>query len=174
MRWAALPPSLLLLWFFFASSTGPTAPEPSNRVAAKRAASCEEFTRKLGELFLYDGVEVILATVPDPLTSGLSYSFDLQVDAIQRALAQARYTLERFWLPWSQAPDSGTNCYGYPGFLLGTRAPADGGKGVPEQILVLLVGETPTAGINIAQMHCAKNVLSKADGKIPPNNFDRA
>jgi hypothetical protein len=51
-------------------------------------------------------VRILLATVSDPMDSGLAHLFDRQVAAIQRALERAGYVLDRFTLPWSDKPDN--------------------------------------------------------------------
>src|SRR3954471_13723172 len=46
-------------------------------------------------------VKFIIATVPDPMDSRLDYTYDRNLDGIQRGLGPSRYTLDRFWLPWT-------------------------------------------------------------------------
>ena len=45
-------------------------------------------------------VDSIIATLPDPIESGLSDKLDDQIDAIQRAAESQGYVLDRFKLPW--------------------------------------------------------------------------
>jgi hypothetical protein len=97
-------------------------------------------------------VRFLIATVPDPLDSHLANNFDRALEAIQEAMADGEYTLTRWFLPWpspraarsSASPDSTP-----PG--LHRRSP---GTLVfeldhpPNHLLVVfLVGETPTTGI---------------------------
>src|SRR5690242_8182602 len=47
-----------------------------------------------------DRVETLIATVPDPLGSGLDYQFDLVTGAIQAAAGAVGYSFATSWLPW--------------------------------------------------------------------------
>jgi len=93
-----------------------------------------------------DKVETLIATVPDPLASGLDYQFDLAVSAIQLAAGAVQYSLATSWLPWRASADGegaarGVACArAEPGALIfRTRRFV---------LLVFLVGETPTAGVH--------------------------
>ena len=46
-------------------------------------------------------VDLVIATVPDPVSSRLPYFFDSIVESIERAAEASGYTLDRFALPWS-------------------------------------------------------------------------
>ena len=97
----------------------------------------------------------IIATVPDPQTTHLRLEFDRANDGIEQAAADAHYFFRRYWLPWStdparqfddresqQAEDKAiTRKSGFPGFLL-----FDNREG--ESLIVFLVGEKPTDGVN--------------------------
>jgi hypothetical protein len=92
-------------------------------------------------------IRFLIATVPDPTDSGFGYLFDQVVEAVQRALEVDNYVLDRGWLPWTRSVRGGATGGSdvrlherHPGVIL-FRAP-------PNRLLVLcLVGETPTAGI---------------------------
>src|SRR5580700_780832 len=110
-------------------------------------------------------VDSIIATLPDPIESGLSDKLDDQIDAIQRAAESQGYVLDRFKLPWptpgeraakggeaeiDQSEDSGpatgetahSGQRSEPGVLLFR----DGHT--RRALVVFLVGETPTSGIH--------------------------
>jgi len=114
-------------------------------------------------------VDSIIATLPDPIESGLSDKLDDEIDAIQRAAESQGYVLDRFKLPWptpgeraekgeeaeiDQSEDTGpatgetTERGGKraqrsePGVLLFR----DGHT--RRALVVFLVGETPTSGIH--------------------------
>ncbi|MDR3636035.1 MAG: hypothetical protein P4L84_19690 [Isosphaeraceae bacterium] len=44
--------------------------------------------------------EFLIALVPDPIDSRLSYRFDAIVDDVQMAVESLGWNLDRFWLPW--------------------------------------------------------------------------
>jgi hypothetical protein len=108
-------------------------------------------------------IDVIIATVPDPIDSGLGYFFDTHVEALRLGAEEMRhlrpspsYYRDRSWLPWddreppSQHQTASAECRGStPGLMLfrGTSAaPGDGA------LALLLVGETPTTGLHVAAM----------------------
>ena len=96
----------------------------------------------------------LIAGVPDPVDSGFAYMFDQLIEALQRALSVDDFIIDRAWLPW-QAP-TGTAPprlparmhEKHPGMIL-FRSTRRGEGGEPKQLLaLLLVGETPTAGLH--------------------------
>src|SRR5882724_12053283 len=67
-------------------------------------------------------VQPIVLTVPDPQVTDLKYEFDRAIDSVSRAIEDAGYVRDRFYLPWSQ-PESDksgdASCQGkLPGLLL--------------------------------------------------------
>lgn len=118
-------------------------------------------------------VEAMIALVPDPIHTHLALTFDRTVDTIQQALQDAPamdntdgwvYTSQ--WLPWDPMPyqaaedpidrtnartfDHGSECA--PGVLIFHDFQASR----PSRFLVvLLVGESPTGGINERQFENA-------------------
>ncbi|HYL59618.1 MAG TPA: hypothetical protein VEU51_12155 [Candidatus Acidoferrales bacterium] len=118
-------------------------------------------------------VDSIIAVLPDPVESALGDQFDNFLDAIQRALADTSYVLDRFNNPWplpataakSLGDDKNPSCTGAdtdptkpqyacePGMMLFRRA-AD-----HKLMVVFLVGETPTRGIHKSAF---KNALEQA------------
>src|SRR5262245_53198893 len=47
-------------------------------------------------------LEFLVATLPDPVESQLSYLFDRNLDAIQRAIESDDYVLDRYDFPWQE------------------------------------------------------------------------
>jgi hypothetical protein len=114
-------------------------------------------------------ITTLIATISDPKESRLSYDFDLGLEAIQRAIESEGYTLDRSRLPWldadaggapsgiaaTGASPTGTLVRGrhqrQPGTILFRidRSPPAAGRPAPPQelLLLLIVGETPTWGI---------------------------
>ena len=113
-------------------------------------------------------LDFVIATVPDPITSPLPYLFDSSLESIRRAARAADFVLDRSYLPWhsnrqgSAEARGGRSWYTEPGVLLFRRrrnnaglndakpastAPATKPAKI-DLLAVLLVGETPTAGIH--------------------------
>jgi len=103
-------------------------------------------------------IHSILVTIPDPENSHFAYMYDRQVEAIKRAADENGFLLDRYWTPWDAASKRLTagnqkesdlerdekerRKRTEPGLLLFR-------KGYERELLVvLLVGESPTAGIN--------------------------
>ena len=110
-----------------------------------------------------DSVDAMIATVADPIDSGLGYHFDTTLQALRLGLehqgareeADPALLRDRSWLPWRDADASGAQraesaeCrQTTPGLMLfrGGRATS------PRVRLLLLVGETPTAGLHSTAM----------------------
>lgn len=114
-------------------------------------------------------LDFMIATVPDPVDSRLPQMFDAAIDSIQRAFEADRYVLDRFDLAWSEPASESANSSSSPAAepqvpryrrepsLLLFRQPADPDNGQIEGrlLLVFLVGETPTSGLQKAAMASA-------------------
>ena len=106
-------------------------------------------------------LDFMIATVPDPVDSRLAYFFDASIDSIQRAFETDNYVLDRFDLPWPQTSGAGSGTgadtarrYRHdPGLLLFRNPRAH------KLLLVFLVGETPTSGLD-------KSVMTAALGQL--------
>jgi len=106
----------------------------------------------------------LIVTLPDPVESHFPYVFDQTLEAVQRALESEGYVIDRFWLPWKTPAAKGTDLRlheRHPGTLL-FRGPAAANVDEPKRnlLLVLLVGETPTAGLRPAVFRRAVEVIS--------------
>jgi hypothetical protein len=105
------------------------------------------------------GIELrfLIATVPDPATSGFGQYFDHTVEAIQRALETQGYVIDRAWMPWPQpgAPAPAGRPYEkQPGLVLFRHiaglgdGPSDDPARARRFLVLFLVGESATAGIH--------------------------
>ncbi len=120
-------------------------------------------------------VQVILATIPDPVASHFSLYFDRDIEALEAAAANSGFAISQFWLPWesAEAPSPGATESSRlaenkakaqePGVLVFHR-------GDRKRLFIFLVGETPTTGIDRVQFAHAlgymKQVIEKpATGK---------
>ncbi len=111
-------------------------------------------------------LEFMVATLPDPKESRLSYLFDRNLEAIQRAIEAAGYVFDRYDFPWlEKANGNGKAGERQPGVILFrstslnivTRCPSDDPReqmiekvtAPSGRLLVLfVVGETPTSGVD--------------------------
>ncbi|HWM93925.1 MAG TPA: hypothetical protein VN493_24420 [Thermoanaerobaculia bacterium] len=97
----------------------------------------------------------MIALVPDPRDSYLSYRFDEAVAAIQGAYAEQGFLSDRLWIPWEAQQDKPAErpYRQSPGVLLFRRP--------PRLEAVFLVGESPKTGIQKGAFHKAL-VLARA------------
>jgi hypothetical protein len=105
-------------------------------------------------------LRIVIATVPDPDATQMPAEFDRDIEAIQHAAAVLQYNYTRFWLPWrtgtagnKEAGDAEAEAHrrDEPGILCfrkNDQRLANSG----ERLFVLLVGETPTSGVNRLQL----------------------
>jgi hypothetical protein len=129
----------------------------------------------------------VIATVPDPVHTHMSLTFDRTIEAIQKAAQQSGYLFSRATMPWQleTPPDSSDlkvrlaqHVYQghkeeYPGLMifrkaplaeavLGIRSASAGNSDLPVQanaLFVLVVGETPTGGIHKDQYRNALRII---------------
>ena len=135
-------------------------------------------------------LKVLIATVPDPELTHMALSFDRYIESITWAVADGdggaeRYSFEGFWFPWRVDDKEETDLekrkaaqadqekrLAKPGLLLFR------GQTKPDRLLlVFLVGETPTSGINRIAFHnawnYATNLKNKNLGICPPDAGDQ-
>jgi len=129
----------------------------------------------------YD-LQFLVATLPDPVTTRLSLSFDRSVEAIGAAAQRCGFYFDHYWLPWqaSGAAQAGGDTsqdlrvnqildqfrLAQPGVMIfkatpGTDTPCvSNPSGAKEHLLyVFLVSESPTTGISKTQF---RNAVSYA------------
>lgn len=107
-------------------------------------------------------VSLLLATVPEP-----RLGFDGTVEAVTAALGEAGHTLARYNLPWGSGKDrDGAACASeLPGRALFLRSLPDGRRSL---LLLYLVGESPTAGINRRAFTRALEEVEALRELLPP------
>src|SRR5215831_7252525 len=120
------------------------------------------------------GVRFLLATLPDPVDTHLAIDFDRGIESVQNAASTAGYSFDRYWIPWREntyAPTADPAIRekqeterrereSNPGLLL-----FRGADNRPD-LVVLLIGETPTAGINASQFMAAMKFIGER--KVDP------
>lgn len=115
-------------------------------------------------------IEAVIATVPDPTESGLSYQFEVALRSLSRGvespLGQGAFHRDRSWLPWddrgvdaSKRRDSEECRNSLPGVLLFRGE----GQEDPRLFVLLLVGESPTSGLRQWPMLQALSLQAKMD-----------
>jgi hypothetical protein len=110
----------------------------------------------------------LIATVPDPLDSGFAHEFDQVVEALQRALEADDYVIDRAWIPWRRA-QSGQKVTSrlherHPGLVLFRTDKPQEGDSRQRLLALLLVGESPTAGIHKIAFHNAVRLIHSCPG----------
>jgi hypothetical protein len=144
------------------------------------------------------GITLMIATVPDPAHTHLSLQFDRSLEAIQQAAQDEHYIYDSSWLPWQSANTqyssladqiaaeaaaaSRENC---PGVILFRRnatgalpdncVPSVGASSFSPVyecgLMMFIVGERPTSGININQW---ANALQWIREHASPGRRDKA
>ncbi len=129
-------------------------------------------------------VDILIATMPDPVETHLSLFFDRTMDALQQALIREGYLFAGATLPWDSKQHTESSDWrirrGQLGFensreetpgLLIYRKPASPDGTVASPLFVLIVGETPTTGIHKDQFLKALDYFNcwsgDPQGKIP-------
>jgi len=160
------------------------SPSPSMRVDLKNPAdilgclgdaSCLAQLRQLFGVRDDDRVDCLLATVPDPYHTRLALFTDDAIDGIWKGASASGWQFSTQWLPWNDTVDSKEGDpasrakqreeireqEAQPGVLVFRRAErqevaALEASRAPAVLLVFVVGETPTAGVNPAQFQIAR------------------
>ncbi len=103
-------------------------------------------------------LEYMMVLVADPVESGLAADFDLELRAVQSALADASYQLDRNWLPWTQSKALDEKAYQDAAGMLLFRRTGNDRRG--SLLAVFLVGETPKQGIHKRAFHSAVSFIA--------------
>jgi hypothetical protein len=118
----------------------------------------------------------VIATVPNPVQTHLPLLFDRSVEAIQQAVQDEGYTYDGSWFPWDDtAKDHDSSSdeelakalkekqHRQPGVLVFRRGldhPVEQRQPYSGGLIVFLVGEQPTGGIDDAQFEAALQWLT--------------
>lgn len=133
-------------------------------------------------VFPEQNIRALIATVPDPLHTRMAIETDRYLDAIQQAAFRSGWELATQWLPWTikaeaaQRPESKDSSAGtfdvekLPGLLV-FRPHFEPYKNVNRLLLVFVVGETPTAGVNGFQFQLARETLTRLGSDEPTTLF---
>lgn len=128
-----------------------------------------------------DRISFIIATLPNPDNPSLRYEFDRDSDSIQLAFSHENYFLAKSYLPWTEQPAAkgestgGTDPpppdhSGRLGTMLFRRFDdeSDDHKHPAHDSLmvVFVVGETPTEGVDVAALGSALDQVARLRGWI--------
>ena len=114
----------------------------------------------------------LIALVPDPVATERSDAFDSALEGVEEAVAggvpvaggatTVSYVRDHYWIPWSGSDEKkAKRCWlKHPGVLL--YRPAGDPRAHPA-FLVLLVGETPTWGVQRDQLEAAIQLVVRDD-----------
>jgi hypothetical protein len=123
-------------------------------------------------------IRALIATVPDPLHTRMALETDRYFDAIQQAAFQAGWELATQWVPWTvkaeadqksdsvDAPPYLFDIEKLPGLLV-FRRHFEPYKNNNRLLLVFVVGETPTAGVNGFQFQLARLTMTRLGSDQP-------
>ncbi|MFL6353076.1 MAG: hypothetical protein ACJ74Z_14680 [Bryobacteraceae bacterium] len=131
--------------------------------------------------FPEQNIHTLIATAPDPLHTRMAIETDRYLDAIQQAAFRSDWELATQWLPWTaeakaapktDSKDSSPTAFDterLPGLLV-FRPHFVPYINPDSLLLVFVVGETPTAGINGFQFQLARQTLTRL-GSYRPNTL---
>ena len=161
-----------------ANTASSPAPAPSLTKEATNEDNWQEFLcsylnpkQASGKYCLPDQVlpktEYLIAGVPDPEATSIPATFDVMVEAMIGAAAAENWRYDRHWLPWGQdkkgdkptsSPSSPSVANDEPGLMLFRKQ--------DQLLLVFLVGETPTSGVNKTALYKASEFILKHGGPL--------
>lgn len=117
------------------------------------------------------GLKVLFATLADPVQTHLAAAFDHDLAALQDGAQDSDYLLDSWWIPW-EIPRSYDSLddkvkeeelvkarHSYPGILL-FRSVKPGENPYANGLIVFLLAEKPTTGIDIDQAKIALQILA--------------
>lgn len=135
------------------------------------------------------GAQVLIAIVPDPVHTHLALRFDRVIDQIEDSLQRMDWIYDRSWLPWdnttrkeaerweSRALDAKEKdaVESMPGVLMfrPKNKPPHSESTDKDELIVFVVGDKPTSGINTGQFEQALDFwqkISNANSACVPQN----
>ncbi len=142
---------------------------PADLLTCTGEVNCAARLRQFFGVRETDRIECLLATVPDPYHTRLALATDNTIDGIWKGAGATDWQFSTQWLPWNDTvdPKEGDPAQRaaqreyireqerQPGVLVFRRAEPEE-SAAPETLLVFVVGETPTAGVNPEQFQIAR------------------
>jgi hypothetical protein len=168
---------------FFHPYDFPSSPldfrKPEEILKCSADANCLQGLQQFFGLSKADGVECLLATVPDPFHTRLALLTDQTIEAIRKSAAATEWEFATQWLPWNDTVDPAEadpakraqersdirDQEKQPGVVVFRHA-----DWRPGALLIFVVGETPTAGVNPDQFQIARAYMQAlCDPATHPN-----
>ncbi len=156
------------------AGTGPPADLVLQQATYSSSPACRRLPHRRDLRYL-------VVTVPDPVASGLRSFYDGAMDAVVSAATSLGYKPDRYFSPWdaSSAADGADSTSAaaeacaarMPGLML-FRPGGDGSPKATQPLVVLVVGETPTWGVQRAALLRAVDMIAqtertgKSDGPV--------
>jgi hypothetical protein len=150
---------------------------PVRKDTTIRSTGADLVTAFLGKSIDTSGstkLDVMIVSIPDPISSHLDWSYDAQLESVRRAFERDGYLVDRFWLPWRQPLDSASVSIATADALPGARVPGvilfrKSSGMTPDLRLVYVIGEVPTLGVHKAALREALNERARllAQMKMP-------
>ena len=174
---------------YLPESANHSRPYDENQGAAKKVLDTffASDTAETESIPMPAGVRYAIALAPDPLHTNLSLMFDREIALVQQAAQEEGYDYNSSWLPWKSgetaslpyladrqyADDLTEEREACPGMLLFRKTPDSNfikpGESYSRALVVFVVGEQPTGGINEGQWANAiewlDNYARTADGQ---------
>jgi hypothetical protein len=137
------------------------------------------------ELMSKNRVQFAIAILPDPVHTHLGLFFGRSIEAIQQAAQAKDYVFDRAIMPWDHAPrreqsdlktrreeaDEQRQRESFPGLMIFRPGKAPGTVPGNRALFVLVVSETPTAGLNKQQFRNALQIMVKSHAENPPSEL---
>jgi hypothetical protein len=134
------------------------------------------------ELMRKNRVQFAIAILPDPVHTHLGLFFGRSIEAIQQAAQAKGYVFDRAIMPWDRGPrraesdlktrreeaDQQRQRESFPGLMIFRPGKAPGTVPGNRTLFVLVVSETPTAGLNKQQFRNALQIMMKTRVENPP------
>jgi hypothetical protein len=122
--------------------------------------------------------KVVIAVLPDPVHTQLALRFDESVDELENSIQDLGWIYDRAWLPWDGKPHEDETDFdkrmenksgqeGYersPGAILFRAALDPGTSKPPPPLIVLVVGDTPTGGVDRTSFRNAIEIWQQLTG----------
>jgi len=142
------------------------APSPPNAAWLPRIEqSGRELAQRFGNASAPARLDVLVATIADPMDSGLGYQYETSLQALRRGIehsvdSESLYR-DRSFLPWDDRDlpdDQQKQAVGCRAALPGIMLFRGGADPTPHLLAVLLVGESPTSGMRQAALENALRI----------------
>ncbi len=125
-----------------------------------------------------------IAIVPNPVQTHLPLMFDRQIDAIQTAAQDTGFSYDDSWFPWyhsdksyntlsdeEEAANRENQLQAQPGIMVFRRgiSSSDSGDPYTNGLIIFIVAEQPTGGVNDRQFTHAIQWITALRSKTPPD-----